>query len=153
MFVKVRSFAAFFAFFSLILICQSQSGSKMGLMMEIVFLSLEQKVIHLPSPPSTDWLTHSCVRIMLSEIWQRWKSILWPNSYKISGNKSPGQRSLEDLEATTWSFSLKEYLAKNNNKSQTLNLFIVLAVQTNVRTENLLLDKKKNFKISSRGKL
>ena len=37
---------------------------------QFAFLNFEQKLIHLPS---VYWLTHSSVRLMLLETWQKWK--------------------------------------------------------------------------------
>ena len=68
----------------------------------------------------THSLNHSYVCIMLLKLGKGRKIILCPNLYKVSGNKSPGQCS---LEATIWKFSLEEYLTKNNNQSKTINLF------------------------------
>jgi hypothetical protein len=39
---------------------------------------------------------------MLRKLGKGGKIMLWPNSYKVSGSKSPGRRS---LEATTWIMS------------------------------------------------
>ena len=43
----------------------------------------------------TDSLTHSFVCIMLLKLGKGGKNILLPNSYKVSGSKSPDKRSLE----------------------------------------------------------
>ena len=64
----------------------------------LVFLSFEQKLIYIPSVYSlTDALTDSliCPDNALRNLAKVEKNTLWPNSYKVSDSKSPGQRSLE----------------------------------------------------------
>ena len=74
------------------------SLKQMGWHFLYLFLSFEQKLIHLPSVYwLTDWLI--CPHNAPANL--GWQIILWPNSYKGSGSNSPGQRS---LEATTWEF-------------------------------------------------
>ena len=90
----------------------------------LVFLSFEQKLIHLHS---VYWLTDLFVRIMLLQTWQRWKKhtlakllqgfrqqVTWPTL--LAGNIDPEK-------------SLEEYLV-DNNKLKTINLFTLISVRT-----------------------
>ena len=62
---------------------------------------------------------------MLLKTWQKWKN--YTLAEQEFNSKSPGQRT---VEATTWEFSIEEYLAINNNKSKTLNLSTLISVRT-----------------------
>ena len=91
----------------------------------------------------TDWLTHSLthssVQIMLLELGKDGKNILWPNSYKILGSKSPDQRY---FEVTTWKFSEEEYFANNDNKFKTTNLSTMLSVRSWSESQVLIMQKE-----------
>ena len=83
------------------------------------FLSFDQKLIQYTSTLSllTDWLTYwlICPHNAPTNLTKEEKSY----SSKVSGSKSPGQRS---LEATTWEFIRKYLVDNNSNKLKAIKL-------------------------------
>ena len=91
-----------------------------------IFLSFKQKLIHLPL---VYWLTDSlvCPHKMLLKTWPRLKNhtlakLLQEFRQKVTWPTLLGGNNMRIL--------LKEYFANNNTKLKTINLFIVLTLQT-----------------------
>ena len=105
---------------------------------------MKLKLIHLPSvylltDLLTPLLTDSiiCPHNALKNLAKVEKIILWPNFFKVSGRKSPGQHS---LDATTWEFSLEEQQVQQIENHQPFYEWSLCEPG-----ENFLQDEKKGF--------